>query len=210
MAIKWRRNTTHTVAQDILNLVNISCNSGTPKKSKYYWKILIDRYSQNVSTHYICEQCYKYHGTDKDLLVKCRYCNSEINQKSNNGSFLYLPLTGQLREVFEMTDAHNLYSKNRLKQCKYAVEDIYDGKAYQKLMVDDDLISINFNVDGAPVFESSNTSAYPVLCTINELSPWDRRNHIMMSSVWFGTGKPKNMNAYLTPFVTEAKELLKN
>ncbi|CAG5071785.1 Protein of unknown function, partial [Cotesia congregata] len=31
-----------------------------------------------------------------------------------------------------------------------------------------------------------------------------------MSSVWFGTGKPKNMNAYLTPFVTKAKELLKN
>ncbi|CAD6216247.1 GSCOCG00011313001-RA-CDS, partial [Cotesia congregata] len=32
----------------------------------------------------------------------------------------------------------------------------------------------------------------------------------MMSSVWFGTGKLKNMNAYLTPFVTEVKELLKN
>lgn len=109
-----------------------------------------------------------------------------------------------------MTDAHNLYLKNRLKQCEYAIEDTFDGKAYQKLMVGDYLISVNFNVDGAWVFEISNTSAYPVLCTINELSSWDRRNPIMMSSVWFGTGEPKNMNAYLTPFVTESKKLLKD
>ncbi|XP_044594889.1 uncharacterized protein LOC123272257 [Cotesia glomerata] len=207
MAIKWRRNTTYTVAQDILNLLNISCVSGSPRSSKYYWKLLIDQYSQNISTHFICEQCHEYLGTDNNILVRCRYCHSKIDRKSNNGSFLYLSLTDQLREVFEMTDAHHLYSKSRQKRSPYAVEDLFDGKAYKKVMVSDDLISINFNVDGAPIFESSNTSAYPVLSTINELSPCERRNHVLMCSVWFGTGKPKNMNSYLTPFVHEAEKL---
>lgn len=46
-----------------------------------------------------------------------------------------------------------------------------------------------------------------MLCTINELHPAERRNHIMLSSIWFGAGKPKSMNDYLKPFVNEAKEL---
>lgn len=210
MAIKWRRNTTYTIAQDILNLVNISCKTVSPKTSKYYWKVIIDRYSQNVSTHLICDVCYHYFGPESDLLINCRFCNSKIDKKLNNGSFLHLLLTDQLREIFETTDAHRLYSKYRKKQSKYAVEDIYDGKMYKQIMASDDLISINFNVDGAPIFESSNTSVYPVLCTVNELSPSEKKNHIMMSSIWFGNGKPKDMNAYLTPFVNEAKKLLKD
>ncbi|CAD6218853.1 GSCOCG00012926001-RA-CDS, partial [Cotesia congregata] len=45
---------------------------------------------------------------------------------------------------------------------------------------------------------------------VNELSPSERKNHIMMSSIWFGNGKPKDMNAYLTPFGNEAKTLLQD
>ncbi|CAD6235363.1 GSCOCG00012417001-RA-CDS, partial [Cotesia congregata] len=47
----------------------------------------------------------------------------------------------------------------------------------------------------------------PILCAINELDPIKRRNHIMLSSIWFGTGKPKSMNGYLKPFVDEATKL---
>lgn len=58
-----------------------------------------------------------------------------------------------------------------------------------------------------PIFERSNNSVYPVLCTINELSPVDRKNYVILASIWYGNSKPKNMNAYLTTFVNEAKKL---
>ncbi|XP_044597182.1 uncharacterized protein LOC123273770 [Cotesia glomerata] len=208
MAIKWRRNITHTVAQDIANLLNIFSTTAGAKTSKYYWKTIIDRYSHNITTHYICIQCGNYLGSESNCSSNCNNCLTKFDPKSNEGSFLHLPLTDQLRELFETTDAHNLYSLSRRKENKYAIEDIFDGKMYKKQVIHDDMISINYSVDGAPIFESSNTSIYPVLCSINELNPFERRNHIMLSSIWFGSGKPKDMNGYLRPFTDEAKKLL--
>lgn len=69
------------------------------------------------------------------------------------------------------------------------------------------MLSINFSVDGVPIFDSSNNSAYPLLCTINKISPTQRRKHAMLCCLWFGSGKPKSMNNYLKPFVREAKKL---
>lgn len=210
MAIKWRHNTTHTVAQDILKLVNISSKTNDSKSSKYYWKIILERYSQRVSTHYICNNCDSYLGCEHNRPDICDSCQLTVDYESNKGSFLQIPLKDQLRDLFEQTDSHNLYSRTRQKINRYAFEDIYDGKMYKKQVYDENMISINFSVDGAPVFESSNTSVYPVLCTVNELNPIDRRNNILLSSIWFGVGKPKDMNSYLKPFVTEAKNLLKD
>ncbi|KAH0549964.1 hypothetical protein KQX54_016299 [Cotesia glomerata] len=130
---------------------------------------LIKNFTHKISRHTsFCEeqQCHEYLGTDNNILARCRYCHSKIDRKSNNGSFLYLSLTDQLREVFEMTDAHHLYSKSRQKRSPYAVEDLFDGKAYKKVMVSDDLISINFNVDGAPIFEKLQYFRIP--CVVHD------------------------------------------
>lgn len=110
--------------------------------------------------------------------------------------------------MLETTVAHNLYLRNRQKINQYAIEDIYDGKMYKNHMFNDSMISINFSVDGVPIFDSFNTSVYPVHCTVNELDLCDRRDNILLSSIWFGVGKPKKMNSYLKPFVNEAKKLL--
>ncbi|XP_057329350.1 uncharacterized protein LOC130670148 isoform X2 [Microplitis mediator] len=82
MAIKWRRGTTYTVAQDILKLVNISSQTNNFKSSKYYWKTILNRYSQSISTHYICDNCDNYLGSDNDHPINCQNCQLEINYKS--------------------------------------------------------------------------------------------------------------------------------
>ncbi|CAG5100612.1 Protein of unknown function [Cotesia congregata] len=191
MAIKWRRQTTLTIAQDILKLVTISSGTNNANSSKHYWKKILDR-------------------SERDCPVQCDKCHKKVDRDANKGTFLHLPLADQLREIFEKTDAHQLYRINREKTNKYAIEHICDGKMYKKYILNETTISINFSVDGAPIFDSSNTSVYPVLCTINELNPHDRRKYVLLSSVWFGVRKPKNMISYLKPFMEEAKTLLKD
>lgn len=99
-----------------------------------------------------------------------------------------------------------MFSKSRVKECSYAIEDIYDGRMYKKL-VGDNMISINFSVDGVPIFDSSKYGMTPILCTINELSPAQRLQTMLLSSLYCGTGKVPNINAYLTPLIQECNYL---
>ncbi|CAG5093293.1 Protein of unknown function [Cotesia congregata] len=91
-----------------------------------------------------------------------------------------------------------MYAKNRTKQCSYAIKDIFDGHLYRKNNFDDlpdDIITLNFSVDGTPLFKASQTSITPVLCTVNEINPKIRKNHIILTS----TDIP-DMDEYLKPF----------
>ncbi|KAE8739418.1 hypothetical protein FOCC_FOCC015086, partial [Frankliniella occidentalis] len=66
--------------------------------------------------------------------------------------------------------------------------------------------TFNFFIDGLKVTSSSKKSAWPVLCTLNNLSPVKKRKHILMASLWLGKDKPV-CNEYLRPFVQECIEL---
>lgn len=115
---------TYTVALDMLKLININTNSLNNHSSKHYWKKIVNHYSQDPKVHYICIQCGFYLGQTLDTSATCGKCHSKINTESNEGFFLQLSLKKQLIEIFETTNAHNLYSKNRAKICQYFIEDI--------------------------------------------------------------------------------------
>lgn len=99
-----------------------------------------------------------------------------------------------------------LYSKTRTKESKHAIEDIFDGKMY-KLKVSHDMISINFSVDGVPIFRSSNYSMHPVLCSINELAPEKRAVTMFLCNLYCGSGHVPDINGYLQPLVEECNQL---
>lgn len=65
-------------------------------------------------------------------------------------------------------------------------------------------ISLNFNIDGLPLFNSSKTCFWPILASIHEMP------HVkpMVVSIWSGEGKPTSSNDYLKPFVEEMTVLL--
>jgi len=213
MAIKWRHSLTYSAAEDILRLLNIMTNvNPNPFSFKYFWKKIIEMYSDYLTVHHICNnhRCAAYIGQiqSNDAIFSCPHCHTEINAKRNlevGNTFLHLSLKKQLKDIFTLFGFQYLYSENRKKTNEYAIEDIYDGDCYIKGNVAN-IISLNFSVDGTPIFDSSTSSIHPVLCTINELAPTERKNHIMLTCLWFGNKKIK-MNDYLTPFVEEAKEL---
>jgi len=65
-------------------------------------------------------------------------------------------------------------------------------------------ISINVNMDGLPIFKSSKKEFWPIIYNIYEL-PIVRP---MIIGIYYGMGKPTDLEAYLEPFVQEAKILL--
>lgn len=122
---------------------------------------------------------------------------------------MYLSLKQQLKEFFEMHHTDVLYPNTREKRERWALEDIFDGSVYKMTVKDsasNHTISINFSIDSTPLFKSSHTSITPILCTINELHPNQRKKNVMLVSVFSGSKKPP-MNEYLKPFVAEMTQL---
>lgn len=69
-----------------------------------------------------------------------------------------------------------------------------------------DNITLTFNIDGLPLYNSSRQQVWPILCHISEkpkLLPF-------VVGIYAGKGKPSDLKAYLQHFVAEMKELLQN
>jgi len=68
----------------------------------------------------------------------------------------------------------------RSNNANKAITDILDGKYYQEyckegnFLADSRNLSIIFNTDGAPLFQSSGISLWPVFLAINEIPPAER------------------------------------
>lgn len=67
-------------------------------------------------------------------------------------------------------------------------------------------ISININIDGLPLYRSSNKNFWPILFNIQEYP----NIRPMALGIFFGESKPSNVQNYLLPFVEEIKPILQN
>jgi hypothetical protein len=67
-------------------------------------------------------------------------------------------------------------------------------------------IELQFNIDGLPLFKSSSTSLWPILCMLKH--PFYREPFVV--GVYYGSEKPASASEFLEEFVAEAAELLKN
>ena len=95
------------------------------------------------------------------------------------------------------------------------MRDIYDGKEYRKFVKSlasadrSRYATMTFNTDGAPVFESSSYSIWPIQLMINELPFHVRNTEVLVAGLWFGKDKP-DMNVFLAPFVQNMNQLSEN
>ncbi|CAG5101558.1 Protein of unknown function, partial [Cotesia congregata] len=214
LAVKIRKNLDNDVIKYLTNLINALTDTPSRYTSFHHYKQIIDSYSFPFQVHHLCSACKSYIGfeinpIEDNSTLHCNKCGIDVVLKENKQSgnvFFYMSLAQQLIEFCIQHHEKLLHSINRQKKCSYAFEDIMDGNLYKRHMSSEDLLSLNFSVDGTPLFKSSQTSITPILCTINELDPSLRKLHIMLVSIYLDTGKPV-MNEYLKPFVEEAKVL---
>lgn len=67
-------------------------------------------------------------------------------------------------------------------------------------------ISVNINIDGLPLFQSSNTDFWPILFNITEMP----KVPAMVIGIFCGKSKTNDIDSFLTPFVDELHEIMTN
>lgn len=66
-------------------------------------------------------------------------------------------------------------------------------------------IEVNINIDGLPLFKSSSSQVYPILCNLNE-----NYNEIDVIGIYHGYGKSTDANVFLKLFTKETRNLTIN
>lgn len=64
-------------------------------------------------------------------------------------------------------------------------------------------LSLNINIDGLPVYKSSNHQFWPILCNVAEI----KQMSPLVIGIYEGKTKPLNLDAYFKAFITEVKQL---
>ena len=116
-------------------------------------------------------------------------------------------IEGKIRKTKSLSDIKK-YRATFMYSGKELYKDILDGDYYNSLPELKNLnnISLQFNIDGIPIFRKSKYDIWPIQCSLNEIHPNGRKKHIIVCGLWFGTKKPE-MELFLEPFVTEIEKL---
>jgi len=212
LALKLRHNLTCAAVNDISKLVNYISGFEAVARSKYFMNKAFANITNDFEFHHLCRSCQSYIGIAENGVLKCPnvLCNHcEKESFDHNLFFMYVPLRKQLTDLFENHNVSAEIINPKLRQMQI-ITDIYDGELYKDAMsgAAPSDISLTFNCDGVPVFKSSSCAIWPILCTVNELPPKLRKQHVLLVSLWFGSDKPK-MNVYFQPFVNEIEQLSK-
>ncbi|XP_044019490.1 uncharacterized protein LOC122859872 [Aphidius gifuensis] len=187
-------------------------NAGLPVYKKSLWKAL-GRNEVVETRHYICEYCQAYLGIIKPVRCSSESCLIATPQSSIS-YFVEIDLESQIRDIFAIPDIYDQfqYRFTRTKRRIDALEDVYDGELYKRLSEPGEFLSnrnnftFTFNTDGASVSDSSKSNAWPVFLQINESPPHLRKRHMLLSTVWVGTGHPV-ANTFLKPLVNQLNHL---
>lgn len=78
-------------------------------------------------------------------------------------------------------------------------------KYIQKCLKPNKKLKICFNIDGIPLFKSNKSQLWPILGLVKNF-----RSVPFVTSIFCGISKPKPLNVFLSNFINELNDLLKN
>ncbi|XP_030264254.1 uncharacterized protein LOC115575952 isoform X8 [Sparus aurata] len=215
LSFALRHNTTGVLMEDLLKLLKLhSAGTSAIPASKYFLGKPLAGIVDQFEHHHYCSVCTKYLGTSQsqEETLTCVSCSSSITVKASlheGHFFISIPLKGQLKDILENQGMHDLCFPAD-DSSREVINDICDGTLYQALQSNSevDFLSLTFNCDGVPVFQSSKFSIWPILCCVNEIPPQCRDKHVLLCALWFGSKKP-DMTCFFKPFVEECANLSK-
>lgn len=175
-------------------LVNLIFAKPVIPESRY----LIDKLfnpSNNVTFHALCTECGMNIGTFKssDKEKHCPLCNISIDVKDNMYKDFFVTMNPSSR-IADLLKSNSSYYNNIMfnRQPDNVIRYIYDGKLYKAFVKNlspsdrNNYITITYNTDGAPLFESSQYSIWPIYLMINELPMAVRTSQLIVIGLWFG------------------------
>lgn len=167
---------TNKAISDLLYIMDYIC----PKPNKlcktlYNFKNFFSFLVTPFNHCYYCPQCL-YPFSDL-ATTACTICKKVFNSVKDLHYFLHVPIHDQIKSLFVrksfFSNLHYRFARPKFNQDNY--EDIYDGQLYKRFMSPNGIlnnvnnISLTWNVDGLPIFESSKYSLWPCYFVINEL-----------------------------------------
>lgn len=207
MAHSLRHNSSKEATESMLKVIEAHLPKETAFPTTKYKFFKHFAGADNARTrHFYCPACRGYIG-DVDRAsarVSCKGCNKvhKVSILTKKCSYFFtVDLGAQLVHLLE--DVGSLPPKEPLA---YDCGDITQSQAYHDLPLRADDVTLTFNTDGVPLFESSQCSIWPLLATVNELPFKDRTQRVLLAGLWFGQKKPA-MNTFFLPFVLTMNEL---
>ncbi|XP_044577088.1 uncharacterized protein LOC123260165 isoform X1 [Cotesia glomerata] len=188
MAIIVGFNLSDEVHQALLELIKFV--SGPEFKyldtSKYLMNKLFNPLSSAAEYVFHCTKCNasltKPIPISKNIQreVKCDKCNAKYKTSKKEGNFFVtLDMQSQLQhflsnEFIQQEIENNV--KNRPNFTNGSISDVYDSERYindefiwTKNDENNTVLTLNVNLDGAPLFKSGKNSFWPIQCIINEI-----------------------------------------
>ena len=190
----------------LLQLINVllPLPSYLPRSYHSFRKAFRDS-EKSVKTVLCCSSC-KHVINSRASKSNCNFCGNLVNDTltlENGTFFVTVSLGDQIKHILESTTSE----LRRNASTDQSMTDVQDSVLYKSCNINDSNdLTLTWNTDGVPLFKSSLRSFWPVRCMINELPYEISRKHMIISSLWFGAGKP-NIHAQMTLFVDDIKEL---
>lgn len=155
--------------------------------------------------------------------IICRNCkqNNLVSFESEN-RFLKIDIKHQIQTLLNkkniLKELINKTCTTKSMNCdNFPICDIHDGKLYKNNINcaksnskrTSLILSYNLSTDGAPLFNSSKRSFWPLQISINELPPKLRYTNLILAALCILKSEPtpKLMNLFMTHFVQQANKL---
>lgn len=188
LAFSLRHSLSATAIEDHLKLLSIllPANNILPH-SLHVFKQLLKDPSDTIKLHFFCQGCGARLSKQNTHCLTCGEESNNDNLKEGN-FFISLSLANQIRDIIQ---------REGLSDCTNTILGKTDYKPGD--------VSLLWNCDGVPLFNSSSNSLWPIRCIINELPAEVRYKNVVLAGVWFGQGKP-DMATFLHQFVQDIKD----
>lgn len=212
MAHSLRHHSSREATESLLKLVQAHLPDGTrfPSSKYLFFKQFTDEKEQPEMFFYCkISKCLLGKAEAPATEIHCPGCDDAhcVKELREDGSyFLVLSIETQVRKILENPESHIVLTQRKRSM---DVSDITDSKAYNELGLGQDDISVSWNTDGVPLYESSKCSIWPIQLQINELPLKERVKKVVLAGLWFGGKKPE-MDVFLKPFVDEMNHLSSN
>lgn len=124
----------------------------------------------------------------------CAICKKE-NKKGKSNFIVKIPIKQQINELLNKNFEAIIQYMNRDKK-KDVISDIDDGLLFKRLSEensDTNILGFTINCDGAPLYNSSKVSMWPVLLIANFLPPEIRykQQNVLVHSIYISKLKPE-------------------
>lgn len=202
-----RHNATKEATESLLQLIEAHLpKKASIPKSKYLFFRQFTNARESATLHFYCPSCLLYLGESQEQELHCSTCSTCFSVGTltkDERYFLTFDIGKQVKDMLSLTE---LNFNTLSRQLSYDVDELTTSHGYHNLPTSTHDLSVTWNTDGVPLYESSGYSIWPLLLQINELPQKVRTKHMVLAGLWFGPTKP-NMNTFLKPYVEQMNVL---